>query len=656
MRPSGYRRLVLLFLVAIILPCLVLVAMSLRMISQERELAEKRLAEEQRRLAIQIRQELLARLEGIKLQEVSALATQTDGARLARYKNPVVVFVGWVEKNRLVLPWEVNRNAEKFRRLLHEAPFARKIQQGEHEELAERKFGKARELYREAIDTASHPAQAAYARLLLARVLTKVGQGREADNHYRQILTLPSEVVDEHAVPLSLYAARRLLEAGGGYEAVLERVRAAAGEQGWRRPAEVYMLRGLAETLLETAPDVTVRETARDVQQKILEKIRYLEQALALQSDFPKLGLRQAGASQSQNPEPLWIPYGEETWLVSVSPPLPGLQAVVVAVRAEGIFTSLDVVRALADSLPGELRFHTFSESKGESLGPNFPGLKVAFAAEDATALTRKWNLRQHFYFGVLLVVLSVALFGAYLAWRDVRRELRLAELRSQFVSSVSHELKTPLTAIRMFAETLWMGRSTDQQMQAEYLETIVHESERLTRLLNNVLDFSQIEKGQKSYNLEPTPLAEIVQTAARAMQYPLAQQGFQLRVDVEDGLPALSVDRDALEQAVLNLLANALKYSGESREIDLRLRTQDGQAVIQVTDRGVGIAPEEQVRIFEKFYRTPTPENQHVPGTGLGLALVAHIATAHGGRVEVRSAPGEGSTFSIHLPLGTDR
>ena len=366
MRPSGHRRQVLLFLVAIILPCLVLVALSLRMISQEQELAEKRLAEEQRHLAIQIRQELLARLEGIKLQEVSALATQADRAQVADYKNSAVVLVGWVEKNRFVLPWEVNRDAEKFRRLLHEAQFARKIQQGEHEELAERKLGKAAELYREAIDTARHPAQAAYARLLLARVLTKAGQGREADNHYRKILTLPSEVVDEHGVPLSLYAAARLLEAGGGYKAVLERMRAAVGKQSWRPPAEVYMLRGLAETLLKTAPDVTVRETAKDVQQEILEQIRYLEQALALQSDFPKLMLRQAGAGQSQNPEPLWIPYGEETWLVSVSPPLPGLQPVVVAVRAEEIFTSLDAVGVLPDSLPGDLRFHTASESKGE--------------------------------------------------------------------------------------------------------------------------------------------------------------------------------------------------------------------------------------------------------------------------------------------------
>ena len=255
-------------------------------------------------------------------------------------------------------------------------------------------------------------------------------------------------------------------------------------------------------------------------------------------------------------------------------------------------------------------------------------------------------------YLVALLLVLSVTLFGAYLLWRDVRRELRLAEMRSQFVSSVSHELKTPLTAIRMFAETLRMGRSPDPQTQAEYLETIVNESERLTRLLNNVLDFSKIEQGKKIYHPEMTFLPEIVQAAARAMQYPLAQQGFELRVNVENGLPPVRVDPDALQQAILNLLTNAMKYSGESRQIDLRLRTQDSRAVIEVSDRGVGIASTEQARIFEKFYRAPTRENQLIAGTGLGLALVEHIAKAHGGHVSVRSAPGEGSTFSIHLPL----
>ena len=124
------------------------------------------------------------------------------------------------------------------------------------------------------------------------------------------------------------------------------------------------------------------------------------------------------------------------------------------------------------------------------------------------------------------------------------------------------------------------------------------------------------------------------------------------MRVEIESGLPAVQVDADAIEQAILNLLTNAMKYSGESREIDLRLRRQDGRAVIEVLDKGVGIPRKEQARIFEKFYRAPTPENLRVPGTGLGLTLVEHIARAHGGHVEVQSEPGKGSAFSIHLPL----
>jgi signal transduction histidine kinase len=145
------------------------------------------------------------------------------------------------------------------------------------------------------------------------------------------------------------------------------------------------------------------------------------------------------------------------------------------------------------------------------------------------------------------------------------------------------------------------------------------------------------------------------VRAAARAMQYPLEQKGFQLRISLEDGLPAMRADADALQQAVLNLLSNAMKYSGESRVIELELRRQEGEAVIRVRDHGVGIAPEQHTLIFEKFYRVPTAESQLIPGTGLGLTLVAHTAKAHGGRVEVRSAPGEGSTFSLCLPLGSE-
>jgi signal transduction histidine kinase len=202
-----------------------------------------------------------------------------------------------------------------------------------------------------------------------------------------------------------------------------------------------------------------------------------------------------------------------------------------------------------------------------------------------------------------------------------------------------------------MFAELLQMRETNDKQ-QSGFLDTIVSESERLTRLMNNVLDFSRMEQNQRNYRLQSASLCEILQAAARTLQYQLAQQGFVLELNVSGDIPPMDVDRDAIQQAVLNLLANAMKYSSDRREIGLRLFEEDGFARIQVSDRGIGIPEQELSRIFEKFYRVPTPENQEISGTGLGLALVAHIVEAHGGRIEVQSRIGEGSTFSICLPL----
>jgi signal transduction histidine kinase len=282
-------------------------------------------------------------------------------------------------------------------------------------------------------------------------------------------------------------------------------------------------------------------------------------------------------------------------------------------------------------------------------LGERFPAIWIFFPqGGQGTAAVKI----QEFYAVSLLVVVALTMLGWYLLFRDTLREAHLARLRSQFVSSVSHELKTPLTAIRMFAETLQMRGSTEPQIQREFLNTIVNESERLTRLLNNVLDFSRIERGQRNYHLVPTPLTDVVQSAARTMQFPLSEQGFDFQVDVCDGLPPMHLDRDALEQAILNLLSNAMKYSGDSRVIALTLRSEKDSAVIEVVDQGIGIAPEERKRIFETFYRVSSSENSAISGTGLGLALVAHTAEAHGGGVEVESTPGKGSTFSIRIPF----
>ena len=205
-----------------------------------------------------------------------------------------------------------------------------------------------------------------------------------------------------------------------------------------------------------------------------------------------------------------------------------------------------------------------------------------------------------------------------------------------------------------MFTETLRLDDDVDRKSRLEYLDTILHESERLSRLVDNVLDFAKIERGKKTYHFQPVQLDEVVEQAARVAQYPLEEAGFALQTAIDPDLPAVEADADALQQAILNLVGNAIKYSGDSRRIELRLDRQNGYARIYVVDSGIGIAEEEQKRIFERFYRAPTAENRHIPGTGLGLTIVAHIAEAHGGRVAVRSSPGKGSEFTIDLPLAT--
>lgn len=621
MRPLGQRRQFVLFLVAMLVPCMALAVLSFRMIGQERELAEKRRADQKQRLLDEARRQLLSRLENTRRDELNA----------DRPLHPEVVFLARVQDRKLVLPWDSEQASAGFRKLVIEGAFERAVREGEREEFAGRRVNLAVEAYLGALRAARHPSQSAYARLLLARALDKAGRRAEALSQFRTLLKLPPELRDEEGVPLKLYAAERLCQSGQDRAAVLAAAREAAAAWPYLPPAACYVLRQITEKL-----------GAEDLRRNVAAQIRRIEQGQMLQNDFPRLDALHARSS-----EPVWVRYGEEPWLVSVGA-APGGPPVLIAVRAAPLYAQVESLWREGR----QLRFLAPRDSGGELLGENFPGLKVALGIREDTDFIRRADQQRQFLYFALALVLGAAIFGASILWNDLRRELRLSEVRAQFVSSVSHELKTPLTAIRMFAETLQMGRSRDPRTQAEYLDTIVNECERLSRLVDGVLLFSKIEQGKKVYHFRPASLAGVVEAAARALEYPLAQQGFELNIAMEDGMPAVAADEDALEQAVLNLLTNAMKYSGDSRRIDLTLRAANGDAVIEVTDHGVGIAPEEHARIFDKFYRAPTTENQLIPGTGLGLTLVAQIAKAHGGSVAVSSAPGAGSTFTIRLPM----
>ena len=274
--------------------------------------------------------------------------------------------------------------------------------------------------------------------------------------------------------------------------------------------------------------------------------------------------------------------------------------------------------------------------------------VRTGFGDQSIPAIVAARERPQRVMMAILAIVMAL---GVFLVARALAREVRLAELKSNFVSSVSHDLKTPLALIQLFAETLELGRLKNTDRATEYYRIINSEARKLTRLINNLLDFSKIEAGLRLYRRKPSDLTEVTEHVLESLQSQFRHNQFTVTARLGTPVPVL-IDPEAAEQALENLLSNAMKYSPESREILVEVLKEGQDGVVRVTDRGVGIPEKFHRRIFRKFYRIQTDAGSGPQGTGLGLAIVDHIMRGHGGSVRVVSEPGRGSTFSLHFPL----
>jgi two-component system phosphate regulon sensor histidine kinase PhoR len=267
-------------------------------------------------------------------------------------------------------------------------------------------------------------------------------------------------------------------------------------------------------------------------------------------------------------------------------------------------------------------------------------------------------NLARERTFNNLMILLGVdliLLIGLWMIYRNIRKEIRLAQIKSDFVSNVSHEIRTPLSLISMFAETLEMNRAANEEKKQEYYSIIRHEANRLASIVNKILSFSKMEAGKVNYDLEPTNLNEVVDDILRTYDYHLTSQGFSCKFGPAENLPMIATDQNAVSEALINLLDNAIKYSNGSKEIEVNVGKEGQNLFIEVKDQGLGIEPEDQKYIFDKFYRVPTGAVHNTKGTGLGLTLVWRIMEAHGGSVEVDSQKGKGSTFRLIFPIAQE-
>jgi signal transduction histidine kinase/TolA-binding protein len=286
-----------------------------------------------------------------------------------------------------------------------------------------------------------------------------------------------------------------------------------------------------------------------------------------------------------------------------------------------------------------------------EFFDDNFPPWKMEFFASQEEGIGFA-GLKSSFYFWTILTLVVVLTFGAVLIGRTIAHEMEILKLKSDFVSSVSHEFKTPLTSIRALTERLQGDKAIDPGKMKQYFSLISQNADQLTRLVKNLLDFSKIEEGKKEYYFQPADVAALVTQQIRDYRKDDPQKGARIKAAISDDIPPLLVDRDALSQALNNLLDNAFKFSPADGEVKVHLKREKDNALIEIADQGIGIPPDEMERIFDKFYQAKNAIKHSAKGTGLGLTLVKHTAEAHGGKVLVRSKVGEGSVFSLILPI----
>lgn len=252
---------------------------------------------------------------------------------------------------------------------------------------------------------------------------------------------------------------------------------------------------------------------------------------------------------------------------------------------------------------------------------------------------------------GMLAVLAIIFAGGLYFLYSNIRRELYLSQAKSEFVSNVSHEIRTPLSLIGMFAETLESGRVTTEEKKREYYGIISKETSRLSRIVNRILNFSQLEANKKTFNFQPVQLNDLCADVLKMYFYPMQEKGFVFEFIPDADVKEVRGDKESISEVIVNLVDNAIKYSRDNKRVIVTTGTEGHFTYIAVKDQGIGIAKNHQRDIFDQFYRAPTGDVHTTKGSGLGLALVKKIVEAHDGEIKVDSTPGKGSTFTIYFP-----
>jgi len=567
------------------------------------------------------------------------------------------------------------------------------IERGEHYEFAELDYPMAASSYEEAVRRAASPEHGLYARLLLGRCYFKLKNYSKAKDQYRILSEQNQEARSSDGTPLKIIGFFRLAEtyASLGEEDNEVKTLLALFEELTLGPgvfdSREFYLESVRAGLDRISQERVLGRSEQDRWDRLkledktrTERIRRLEgarQALLSQLDLDASPDGKNNGSPGPDSAPgshlttrdedgtphrlgyLFLPSKtalpgrrvlayeiDKTYvLTELFPRLLGREEAGESIRA-GLYSEAGPLTSLPDALPPAQALAI------ENLSEYFPWWSLALFDTRGKSIDQLVQREMRLYGAVLLGIAVLILSGIIMTLRAATHEAETVRLRSDFVSNVSHELKTPLSLIRLFGETLESDQWMDDGKRREYLRIIARESRRLTHLIDNVLDFSKIDSDRREYVFERGDLVKVISDTLEAYRFYLRDQGYEYDISLPPGPIFTSMDEDAIGQALLNLLNNAEKYSGEQKYIGVKMALHGDQALITVEDRGPGIPPSDLKHIFEKFYRGGRGPAREVQGCGLGLTIVKSTVEGHGGHISVESDLGGGSRFIITLPL----
>jgi len=649
------RRLVGVFLVFILLPGIVLGFFALRTLRQEDRLVQQQIQERLERFATLISRDL--DLHFIQCQKA---LQSTTGETLAESRSwPDIAVEAMEIPGSGVIVWLEGETLQAYPtdQLLYipentspvitsQEPFPPSFVQAEHLELSQKNYPRAIGLYQSLLDSADTNLQS-FLLHRLARSYRKTGRLDDAASVYQKLASLtpvnigglPSDFLAR--TELCALAVEQKDPSVSALSALALYNDLALGRWNIDRIRYLYYSNQFRTWINKDASAANQSKLIEQMEEKKLALTRAVEELLK----EPKRLLSPNAVSHLAfwQTDPLRAIVlsrdflSSRLWPSVLSPANEDdLNAVLYSPKGEAIFGSPP------QGTPSLSFMHTI-----QLAGTPF-SMKVWPQKPDTlyTDLKRRQNL----YMAMLIFVVALLAFGSYITARTVRRELEVARMRADFVSTVSHEFRSPLTGIRQLAEMLFRGRVAGEERQRRYHKMILQESERLRRLVENLLDFSRMEEGRKEYRFAPLNTSVWLRELVSNFQSEVNGNGISVVAEIPEDLPAISADGEALECAVHNLLDNALKYSPGSQTVWLDARAGNGDVTISVSDRGVGISESDRKHIFDKFYRVDGEISLKVKGAGLGLSLVKHIVAGHGGTIDCESQVGEGSKFSIRI------